>query len=232
MVLVIGLTGNIASGKSTVGKILAAHGAVRCDADILGHRLYDPGTPGFARVVAAFGEEVVGPDGYVDRKVLSARVFGDNAARKRLSEAIGRVGPAIEAEIECWRRDLAPDAVAVMEAVALMAPGGYSRWCDQTWIVAASEDTSRQRLMDSRGLSREEADARLATMRPVERRAAGADWVYWNNGSQDELERAVLSQLSRTLELHRRGALPPSAFGAWWSDLLAKKQERERSGTR
>ena len=77
--LVIGLAGTIAAGKSTVGQILVERGAHHCDADKLVHKLYDPGTPGFDRVVEAFGPDVVGADGYVDRKVLGARVFGKPA---------------------------------------------------------------------------------------------------------------------------------------------------------
>ena len=76
MVLVIGLTGSIAAGKSTVGQILASRGAIHCDADKLVHGLYAPGTPGFDKVVGHFGQEVVGADGFVDRKVLGAKVFG------------------------------------------------------------------------------------------------------------------------------------------------------------
>jgi dephospho-CoA kinase len=86
--LVIGLTGSIAAGKSTVGQLLAARGAVHCDADKLVHRLYDPGTPGFERVVEAFGREVVGADGYVDRKSLGAKVFGKPEEMRKLTSAM------------------------------------------------------------------------------------------------------------------------------------------------
>ena len=91
MALVIGLAGTIAAGKSTVGQVLAARGAIHCDGDKLVHRLYDPGTPGFERVVAAFGPEVVGADGFVDRKVLGARVFGKPDEMNKLTTAIGSI---------------------------------------------------------------------------------------------------------------------------------------------
>jgi dephospho-CoA kinase len=89
MVLVIGLAGTIAAGKSTVGDMLEGRGAVHCDADKLVHRLYDPGTPGFDRVVEAFGQEIVGEDGFIDRKVLGAKVFGKPLEMARLTKAIG-----------------------------------------------------------------------------------------------------------------------------------------------
>ena len=85
--LVIGLAGTIAAGKSTVGQLLVERGAHHCDADKLVHRLYDPGTPGFDRVVEAFGTEVVGADGYVDRKILGAKVFGKPEEMNKLTRA-------------------------------------------------------------------------------------------------------------------------------------------------
>jgi dephospho-CoA kinase len=89
--LVIGLAGTIAAGKSTVGQMLVERGAHHCDADKLVHRLYDPGTPGFDRVVEAFGPEIVGKDGVVDRKVLGAMVFGN---RWRWQSSRRRSGPS------------------------------------------------------------------------------------------------------------------------------------------
>src|SRR4029079_4593652 len=118
--LVIGLTGTIAAGKSTVGEILAERGAVHCDADKLVHRLYDPGTPGFDRVVEAFGTEVVGPDGFVDRKILGAKVFGKPEEMNKLTRAMGSITEAIKGEIDKWRADLGADEICVMEAVNLM----------------------------------------------------------------------------------------------------------------
>src|SRR5215211_4843937 len=94
--LVIGLAGTIAAGKSTVGQLLLERGAHHCDADKLVHRLYDPGTPGFDRVVEAFGQEVVGADGYVDRKVLGAKVFGKPDEMNKLTRAMGSITEAIK----------------------------------------------------------------------------------------------------------------------------------------
>jgi dephospho-CoA kinase len=223
--LVIGLTGTIAAGKSTVAQILEERGAVHCDADKLVHRLYDPGTPGFGRVVEAFGEEVVGADGYVDRKILGAKVFGKPAEMAKLTRAMGSITEAIKAEIDRWRAELTPNDIAVMEAVNLMEPG-YARWCDQTWLIGVDDAVAKQRLLETRGMSPEEADQRLRSMRPFEERAPGADWSYRNNGSWEELAATVNAELDRVLALHRAGGLQTSAFGQWWAEFLEKNKER------
>jgi dephospho-CoA kinase len=228
MPLVIGLTGTIAAGKSTVATILEQQGAIHCDADKLVHRLYDPGTPGFDKVVEAFGQEVVGPDGYVDRKILGAKVFGKPAEMGKLTRAMGSITDAIHAEIDKWRAELGPDDLAVMEAVNLMEPG-YSRWCDQTWVIGVDDDVARQRLIETRAMTVEEANQRLSAMRPFEQRAPGADWTYKNNGTRAELEAAVLAELGRVWALHRAGALPPSVFEPWWQDFMEKNRPAIRA---
>lgn len=231
-VLVIGLAGTIAAGKSTVAQILAGAGATHCDADKLVHRLYDPGTPGFDRVVEAFGREVVGADGYVDRKVLGAKVFGKPDEMRKLTTAMGSITDAIHDEIKRWRVELGPGDVAVMEAVNLMEPG-YARWCDQTWLIGVDDDIARQRLLGTRGMSEEEANQRLKSMVPFEVRAPGADWTYRNNGSLDELRAAVLAELDRIRALHATGELPKSVFESWWEPFVAKRRaELEASGQR
>jgi dephospho-CoA kinase len=222
--LVIGLAGTIAAGKSTVGAMLVERGAVHCDADKLVHRLYDPGTPGFDRVVEAFGSQIVGEDGFVDRKLLGAMVFGKPAEMAKLTKAIGSITEAVQSEIEGWRRELGPEDIAVMEAVNLME-AGYARWCDQMWLVGVDDDIARRRLYETREMSEEEATSRLASMRPFEQRAPGADWTFMNNGSVEELRTAVNAELERIVPLHRSGELPKSVFMAWWEPFLAAARE-------
>jgi dephospho-CoA kinase len=223
--LVIGLAGTIAAGKSSVAQLLVERGATHCDADKLVHRLYDPGTPGFDRVVEAFGPEVVGADGYVDRKVLGAKVFGKPAEMAKLTRAMGSITEAIKAEIDRWRAELGPNDIAVMEAVNLMEPG-YARWCDQTWLIGVDNAVAKQRLLETRGMSPEEADQRLKSMRPFEERAPGADWTYRNNGSREDLAAAVNAELNRVVALHRDGQVPVSVFGPWWAEFLEKNRDR------
>ncbi len=223
--LVIGLAGTIAAGKSTVGQLLVERGAHHCDADKLVHRLYDPGTPGFDRVVEAFGPEVVGPDGYVDRKILGAKVFGKPEEMNKLTRAMGSITEAIKGEIDRWRETLGEDQICVMEAVNLMEPG-YARWCNQTWLIGVDDDVARQRLVETRGMSEAEANQRLASMIPLAVRAPGADWVYRNNGTLEDLRNAVNTELDRILAVRGAGNDLPSAFPAWWADFLEKNKER------
>ncbi|MDZ7729221.1 MAG: dephospho-CoA kinase [Dehalococcoidia bacterium] len=226
--LVIGLAGTIAAGKSTVAQLLVARGAVHCDGDKLVHKLYDPGTPGFDRVVEAFGEDVVGPDGYVDRKKLGAKVFGKPEEMNKLTKAMGSISQAFKDQVEEWRRTLPTDAVAVVEAVNLMEPG-YARWCDQTWLIGVDDDIARERLVLTRGMSEEEANQRLKSMVPFERRAPGADWTYKNNGTQQDLQEAVDEEFERVYALHQAGELPPSVFPAWWERFVAERREQMRA---
>lgn len=219
MPLVIGLAGTIAAGKSTVGQILAERGATHCDADKLVHRLYDPGTPGFDRVVEAFGRDIIGEDGFVDRKVLGAKVFGKPLEMARLTKAIGSITDAVHDEIAKWRETLAPDDIAVMEAVNLME-AGYARWCDQMWLIGVDDAIALVRLKETRAMGEEEANQRLRSMRPFDQRRPGADWGYLNNGTRDELEAATLAELARIVALHDSGDLPRSAFNRWWAAHL------------
>lgn len=228
--LVIGLAGTIAAGKSTAGQVLVQLGAQHCDGDKLVHRLYEPGTPGFDRIVTAFGDDVVGPDGYINRKALGARVFGKPDEMNRLTTAIGSITRAIKEVIDAWREDLAPGDVAVIEAVNLMEPG-YARWCDQVWLIGVDDEVAKRRLVETREMSPEEADQRLKTMIPLERRAPGADWIYLNNGSIEELRDAVAAELERIKRLHAAGQLPPSVFDSWWLPMAAEHRALlKRSG--
>lgn len=220
MALVLGVSGSIATGKSLVCETLVNLGAVHCDADKLVHRLYDPGTPGFERVVAEFGQDVVGADGYVDRKVLGSKVFGNPDAMRRLTSAMGDISGAIQREIEVWRETLPADTVAVMEAVNLIEPG-YAAWCDQVWLVATDNEVAKARLMARNGLTEAEAEQRLKSQRPWESRAGAADFIIHNNGDIASVQEAVRTELDRLRPLHATGALAPRAYQAWRAEREA-----------
>lgn len=190
---VIGLVGGIGSGKSTAAAMLAELGAEVLSADAIGHEVYRPGTPGFDAVTSAFGREVVGADGSIDRKRLGAIVFADPA---RLEQLNGIVHPLIRAEIgrriDAARRAERVRAVVVEAAILLEA--GWRDLVDEVWVVAAGRDCVVSRLGAERGLTAAETDARIARqMSDAERRAA-ADVVIPNDGSIEEL-RARIEQL-------------------------------------
>jgi dephospho-CoA kinase len=227
MPLVIGVTGSIVTGKSTVCRTLVELGAVHCDADPLVHRMYDPGKPAFHRIVEIFGEDIVGPDGYIDRKVLGAKVFGKPEEMGRLTRAIGNIAAEVKRVIDEWRETLPREAVAVMEAVNLIE-ARYSAWCDQTWLVATKRENALARLMARNEFSQAEAEQRLNSQRPWELRAPASDHVFHNNGTLAELVRAVREAHRSTLDAYLRGGLPPRKFDAWAAEM-ATRGGRERS---
>jgi dephospho-CoA kinase len=227
--LIIGLVGSIAAGKSTVARLLVERGARHCDGDSMVHRLYDPGTDGHARIVAAFGEDVVAADGTIDRKALGAKVFGNPKAMAQLTAAIGTIGEAFRRQVDEWRSTLGREEVAVLEAAAMMEPG-FARWCDQVWLIGVDDEVAVERLVATRGMTEEEARQRLASARPFEERAGGADWIYLNSGSRDELVAAVDEEFERVRALHRAGSLPASAFDTWWGPYIAENRKRILAG--
>lgn len=178
----VALTGGIASGKSTIARRLAEHGAVVVDADQLVREVQEPGSPVLAEIVEAFGERMLRPDGSLDRAALGGRVFGDDAAISRLNRI---VHPAVRAEsarrfAEAFAAD--SDAVVVYDVPLLVEARVDDPW--QLIVVAhAPEDVRSRRLVELRGLSEEEAAARIASQVPEEARLRIADVVIETGGS-------------------------------------------------
>lgn len=188
MAHILGLTGNIACGKSTVGALLLELGAdVYIDADAAVHALYLPGQPLPPRLAEVFGPAILDPDGGVDRRALGAIVFA-NPERLRQLEAI--VHPAVGADLLRRLSALGPAQIGVLDAVKLIE-SGYPALCDGVWIVTCPEETQFQRLVQIRGLSEEEARARLAAQPPIEAKLELATAVIHNDGSLDDLRRQV-----------------------------------------
>jgi dephospho-CoA kinase len=185
-VLSIGLTGGIGSGKSTVSALLAERGAVIIDADRIAREVVEPGTPGMAAVVAAFGEGVVGPDGGLDRPALAAVVFVDPEARARLD---GIVHPLVRARAAEVAAAAPPDAVLVHDIPLLVETGQAGRY-DLVLVVRADLDARLARLV-VRGMTEDDARARIAAQATDEQRAAVADVVLDNSGTREELAAQV-----------------------------------------
>jgi dephospho-CoA kinase len=185
-VLRIGLTGGIGSGKSTVSALLAKRGAVVIDADRIAREVVEPGTPGLAAVVEAFGTRVLNADGSLDRPGLAAVVFTDPAARTRLDGIVHPLVRARAAELAA----AAPDDAVVVHDVPLLVETGQAGSYDLVLVVQAEVETRVQRLV-RRGLSEADARARIAAQADDEQRRAVADVVVDNSGTEDELAAQV-----------------------------------------
>ena len=180
---IIGLTGNIATGKSTVLNYLAQKGAHTIDADKLAHKTFTPDGPAYHKVIAEFGEGLLDPDGKIDRAKLGAIVFSDPESLARL-EAI--VHPAT---FEMLRWDMAQsDApIIVLEAIKLLESGRMLTLSDEVWVVTSHPDTQLRRLMEQRGMSEEEALRRMAAQPSQTEKITRADHLIVNDGDLDEL---------------------------------------------
>lgn len=201
--LVIGLTGGIGSGKSTVGKLLVALGAAHIDADRVGHSVYAPGTPGWELVTQEFGREIVGPDGAIDRKRLGAIVFADPKALARLNQIVHPlIRSALQAQIAELRERAGVPAIVVEAAILVEA--GWHQTVDQVWLVSVTPETITARLQRDRGMSVAEIEARMRAQLPDEERRRHAHVVLSNDGTLAELEATVRAAWAKAV-----GPLPP-----------------------
>jgi dephospho-CoA kinase len=183
----VGLTGGIGSGKSEVSRRLAERGAVVVDADLLAREVVEPGTAGLAEVVEAFGEKVLGPDGGLDRPALGRLIFGDDAARRRLE---GIIHPRVRQRARQIQEDAPADAVVVHDNPLLVEMGQAGDF-DAVVVVDAPDDVRLDRLVRLRGMSPEDAQARIAAQTSRQQRLAVADHVVRNDGGLSTLDAAV-----------------------------------------
>jgi len=197
-VIVIGLTGGIATGKSTVARHLASLGARVVDADQLGHRSYAPGGPAHCAVIEAFGPEIAAADGSIDRRALGARVFANPGELKRLSAIVWpQIGALLQQELRRIARE-EPEAVVVIEAAVLLE-AGWTGELDELWVVVADREIATRRALSRGGLDAEAVRARMAAQLSNEERAARADLVLDNSGDLPGLLAQVESAWRRLL---------------------------------
>ena len=191
----VGLTGGVASGKSTVSAILAELGAVVIDADLLAREVVAPGTEGLAAVVEAFGPDVLGPDGGLDRPRLGALVFADPERRRALESIIHPRVRARAAEIEA----AAPAGAVVVHDIPLLAETGQAASFEAVVVVDVPVEVQVDRMVRVRGMSEADARARIAAQADRDARLAVATYVVENTGDLDEL-RARVEEVYRTIE--------------------------------
>ncbi len=195
---VIGLTGGIGSGKSTVSQFLAELGAVILDADRVGHEALKPDTEVWREVVAAFGRQVLTPGGNIDRAKLGEIVFGKPESLSRLNQIMHpRMFDMVKAQLEGYRQQGAE--VVVLEA-PLLIEAGWTSLVDEVWVTVASEATVLRRLKERIGLSQAESLARIRSQLSSEERTKHADVIINNDGDLDEL-RVKINELWKGLEL-------------------------------
>ncbi|MET7943260.1 dephospho-CoA kinase [Streptomyces sp. NPDC005302] len=185
--LKVGLTGGIGAGKSEVSRLLVEHGAVLIDADRIAREVVEPGTPGLAAVVDAFGEDVLTADGTLDRPRLGSIVFADP---ERLATLNAIVHPLVGTRSRALE-DAAPADAVVVHDVPLLAENGLAPLYDLVIVVDARPETQLDRLVRLRGMTEKDARARMAAQAPREKRLAVADIVIDNDVPLADLERRV-----------------------------------------
>jgi dephospho-CoA kinase len=191
---IIGLTGNIACGKTSVGQMLLELGAERyIDADAVVHHLYEGGQPIALQVQEAFGPTVIAADGSVDRKALGAVVFQNPEAMQRLERIVHpAVGTALMQELAT----VSATGIAIIDAVKLLE-GGSGALCQSKWLVICPEEQERARLMARNQMSEEEASARILAQPSIAARLPLVDEVIDNGGSLEETRRQVAAAFER-----------------------------------
>ena len=189
----IGLTGGIASGKSSVGRLLAARGLPLLDADVFAREALAPGSPGAGAVLERYGAGVRAPGGEIDRAALGRIVFSDGAERCWLEQL---VHPLVRARFAAELEELVAEPLVVL-VVPLLFEAGLEALCSEVWLVDCDETQQLQRLMARDGLGEADARARIAAQWPLARKRGLADVVIDNRGGPEQLAARVEQALSR-----------------------------------
>jgi dephospho-CoA kinase len=183
----IGLTGGIASGKSSVGRLLAARGLPLLDADVYAREALAPGSPGAGAVLKRYGDGIRAPGGSIDRAALGQIVFGNGAERRWLEQLLH---PVVRACFKAELQELAAEPVVVL-VVPLLFEAGLETLCSEVWLVDCDETQQLQRLMARDGLGEADARARIAAQWPLARKRQLADLVLDNRGDREKLAAQV-----------------------------------------
>lgn len=195
MTKIIGLTGGIATGKSTVSNYLKTKGIKIIDADLVARQVVEPGTKGLAIVKAAFGANVIKPDGTLDRSALGKIVFASQADRQKLNQILHPlIHKTIQSQLAQYKAQQWP--IVVLD-VPLLFETGWDQWCDLTWVVACSPERQLARLMARDQLDQAAAQARIDAQYPLTEKMAQADLVLMNNDNQELLYQAVDQALAK-----------------------------------
>ncbi len=207
----VALTGGIASGKTTVANLFAARGVPLIDTDLIAREVVEPGQPALAAVASTFGNDVLGPDGRLDRRRLREVIFSDATARARL-EAI--LHPAIRAEMERQSAAAAHAGPYQILVIPLLAEGGRRDHVDRVLVVDAPEAVQVERLVARDSVTREQAQASLRAQAKRETRLGIADDVVTNTGRIEDLREQVAALHERYVQLAAQKVVPPNGHAA------------------
>ncbi|MBU3829284.1 MAG: dephospho-CoA kinase [Candidatus Limosilactobacillus merdavium] len=189
MTKIIGLTGGIASGKSTVSNLLRLAGYPIVDADQIVHQLQSAQSKGLAKLATAFGNQILNPDQTLNRQKLGSIVFGDQEKLTKLNEIMQPlIREEIWRQVDNYKKQQLP---YVILDIPLLFEANYASDCDQVIVVYVDRSTEIQRLMQRNGYSREEAEQRIDAQMPLEEKKGLADIVINNNGDEDHLKQQV-----------------------------------------
>ena len=197
MTYILGLTGGIATGKSTVSRYFSDKGYAVVDADVVARRVVEPGTEGLANIVAQFGTEIIQTDGTLNREKLGAMIFADAKKRETLNSLLS----------DLIRRAIMADTATLVNAnqplivldIPLLYEAGYETHCDAVMVVYTTEDVQRKRLMGRNNLSEEEALNHIASQEPIEAKKNRADIVIDNNGTLNDTYEQVETWLKNNI---------------------------------
>jgi len=203
--LLIGLTGNIASGKSTVARLLAARGATIIDADLLARQAVEVGTPAYDKILQRWGRDVLAPDGMLDRAALRERVFADQDELEELNQIVHPEVTRMRDELVAEARDRG-DRIVVCD-IPLLFENDLAGSFDRIMLVDAPRPMRLERLVRERGLHEAEAMKMIAAQMPAELKRARADYVIDNTGALDDLE-ARVDEVWHGLEEEARAQAP------------------------
>ena len=184
--IILGITGSIATGKSTIiKKLLDEFNPEYCDAYKLVHTLYEPGKPAYYRIIEIFGQEIVNEKtSYINRQKLGEIVFKDKNSMKKLTNAIGNIGIEVKNLVDSWIED--NKKLGIVEAVNLIE-ANYIAWCDEVWLFKVDNNIALERLKNRNNLSQNEAEKKINSQTPWKKRIDYANFTIDTNGNIDEV---------------------------------------------
>ena len=187
---VLGLTGNIASGKSVVASMFEEHGAKVIDVDDIARKIVEPNNPAWKEIVDIFGQGILNPDHTINRKALGDIIFNDDRKREILNGITHRrIIQNAREKVEKYRNDNVE--VVIIEAALIVEKGGINNLLDKLIVVTSDKESQRARLLERNGLSKEEALSRINSQMPESEKAKVADYIIDNSGTKEETQTQV-----------------------------------------